>query len=135
MSRGYARLGLAILVALGASGCQSPNVPVYGERTEENPAAEIRGVLTVQDGCLVLVTPATAYLVTWPPGTRWNDVTDTVELDGRHARLGASVTLGGGELAAGPIDESDWETAPTEECLAIGLIWRAHIILDPASQG
>jgi hypothetical protein len=132
MSSSSASRGIWILIALAMSGCQSANVPIHGEATEESPLAKISGELAAQDDCLVLVTSDAVFLVTWPPGTTWNDVTGTIELDGRQARLGGPVTLGGGEFEAGPIEDvSDWETEPTEACLSIGRVWRASAILDP----
>lgn len=123
---------VSALLAILASGCQSPNLPVYAERGEESLTALGTGELAIRDGCLVLVGSETVYLVIWPPGTTWDDVTDTVIVHGQRARVGDSVTLGGGEGEAGPIgDLSNWITPPSENCLAIGRVFKAFSVVEP----
>jgi hypothetical protein len=127
---GIRRVVLSTLVGTLVAGCQSPNIPIYVDRGE-SLGALVTGELAIQDGCLVLNTTDTAYLVIWPPGTIWDDVTDTVTVRGQQARVGGSVTLGGGEGEAGPVDDmSDWITAPSEECLSIGRVWKANGIVE-----
>jgi hypothetical protein len=117
-----------------ASGCQSPNLPVFADRGGDSLTALGTGDLEIQDGCLVLVGSDTVYLVLWPPGTTWDDVTDTVIVHGQRARVGDPVTLGGGESEAGPVgDLSNWITPPSEDCLAIGRVFKAFSVLESES--
>jgi hypothetical protein len=123
------RVVVATLVGTLVAGCQSPSVPIYVDRGDESLAALVTGTLAIQDGCLVLNAGETVYLVIWPPGTSWEDASDTVLVDGRIARVGESVTLDGGEGEAGPVNASDWIVPPSEHCLAIGKVWKAfHIV-------
>jgi hypothetical protein len=72
------------------------------------------------------------HLVLWPPDTTWSDVTGTIELDGIEVREGDTISLTGGEFPAGDVgDPRDWVTRPSDDCLAVGKVWRASGIVPP----
>ena len=97
--------GSLLLSACGAVASSAVDGPVmrYPNRTFSSGgmAAEIAGVLDLENGCLYLVPDEVAdrYPILWPKGTRWNaDIEAVITADGVELQLGDEVWGGGGYL-------------------------------------
>jgi len=76
-----------------------PDLPVLtsAERWEWQPAAEVRGRLTLQEGCLLL----SGEVVFWPYGTTWDESVKAVVFeDHPAAAVGERFVGGGGHYSA-----------------------------------
>jgi len=110
-------IGCLILPACGPA----PSLPLY-EATQETRLANLTGRLEARGPCLVIVDGTGAVrTVAWPtPGTEWNVLTQSVELNGVAAPVGATVTLTGGEILK-PREVTDdlaaWPRPPLPDCL------------------
>jgi len=88
------------------------------------------GRLEARGPCLVIVAADQVHTVVWPsPGTEWDPLTGTISVNGISARLGATVSLTGGEAHVPPdaIVDGDWVMPPAAECLD-NPIWYAEIM-------
>lgn len=109
------------MLALAACAVES-NVPILADRSVDGvttaPGALFRGQLEVVDGCLAVSDENVSYLVAWPGGTTWDELSGTVHVGDVDLQVGDAVALGGGEYGIpGRINADDWSNPPTEECL------------------
>jgi hypothetical protein len=93
--------------------------------------AEFTGRLEIQGACVNVVEPGgQSRTVIWPsPFTIWDRFGGRITVHGITAKLGDTVSLGGGEvrLVGGSIPES-WIVPPAREC-STGTMWLASIIV------
>jgi len=101
---------VVLLAALVACGAEDPSVEDRGASPVETgpvltpagawesyPSAEVGGVLTQREGCLLLGSE----VVVWPVGTTWDEEAGEVGLsDGTSAVLGEGFRGGGGHYEA-----------------------------------
>lgn len=103
----------ACLVASTLAACSTPASPSASSKPNAGsvflptyrpmdgvPAAEIRGRLVEEDGCIWIDRPEGRALPLWPPGSTFEMDGDTlavVNSDGTRAVVGADVVGGGGE--------------------------------------
>ncbi len=129
-ARKWTRLGAAGLILLTACGpSNSVVIPLYPARAYSEQAQH-SGRLEIHGQCLVIVADESVHTVAWPqPGTVWDAAAGTITLSGVTARIGASVTLGGGE--AHVVDLSgDWITPPAPECLTVPVWYASRMDLE-----
>jgi hypothetical protein len=112
---------LAVLLcvpALGACGEEeggeqsAPDSPLLTLNAESGawPAAEIRGALTEEEGCLLIGESVAVF----PLGTVWRSP-DVVFADGTSVRVGSEVNLGGGQFIADDVTADDLPVVPVEQ--------------------
>lgn len=78
------------------------------------------------DGCLVVTSNGESWLVAWPRGTSWDEVTGTVIVDDAAVRVGDDIELSGGEYESPDrVDESEWLTPPSAGLLSLEKLWWA----------
>jgi hypothetical protein len=68
----------------------------YQRRGDDGDTAELTGVLTAVNGCLVVRADGTTTLVYFPEDQVEQATGETIWLFGRRYRLGDTVTFGGG---------------------------------------
>jgi hypothetical protein len=94
-----------------------------GAPTGDN--ADLPGTLTIEGNCLYVDwedpndqddVRDSRMLPAFPANfTRWDEETQTIELDGTALRAGTEVVLGGGGLGSDP-DDRDWVVPPDPDC-------------------
>jgi hypothetical protein len=114
---------VAAIVMLAACGTRVV-VPLYPAHSI-NELAQATGRLEIHGRCLLIVdSEEDAWTVAWPtPGTLWNANTGTISLRGVQARVGDTVTLGGGEPHLTSVG-AGWVTPPAPECIRVP-VWYA----------
>lgn len=76
-----------------------------------------KGILKIEDGCLVFEAGNTRFTPVWPHGTQWSGTgAEIVTPAGGHYALGAAVVLSGGPM--GSVSGSDLkpDTVPGKLC-------------------
>jgi len=58
-------------------------------------AAGLEGMLSLEDGCFFLRTPARRFLLVFPDGTRWDAAGGTIRFGDQQLRPGSRVALSG----------------------------------------
>lgn len=106
---------MALAACVGPRAAPPANIPMYHRTSSLGPQASAIGTLALDGECLILRGGGSSYLLAFPsPGTEWDSTTQSVSVDGTTARVGDTVTLGGGE-AGSPPDE-DWAVPPPADC-------------------
>lgn len=118
--------------SIGPSPDASISVPMYPAGGQGSEQALHTGRLAVLDECLVIIDEAgDAYTVAWPsPFSQWDPLTRTITIRGVRARLGATVSLDGGE--GQPNEETAWVNPPAAACFE-NPFWFAGnmVVVDP----
>lgn len=108
--------GVVVIAALVMASCSSAGYVDGPVLTSERPSllggegmdAIVGGTVTLDDGCLYLVSGDVAVPVLWPHGTSWNDDAPAVILDDVEVEPGMQVTGSGGYV---PLDRVRLATA------------------------
>ena len=81
----------------------------------------------IDDDCLVLETlDGERTGIAWPPGTVWDDETQTIDVAGARASVGDSVSLDGGDFEMpADLSSASWLVAPSGRCAELDRYWRA----------
>jgi hypothetical protein len=119
--------------SIGPSLNASISVPMYRAGGQGSEQARHTGRLAVLDECLVIIDEAgEAYTIAWPsPFAHWDPLTRTIAIRGVRARLGATVSIGGGE--GQPTEETAWVRPPAAACFE-NPFWFAGdtmVVVDP----
>jgi hypothetical protein len=102
---GALRLGAGSLLAAPTAASGDHPSPLASYHPREGLAASLDGRLSLQDGCVYVVTdPGPLMVLLVPKETRWDPARQEIRLDDTVVRIGDRVSMGGGLVDAEAAD-------------------------------